>query len=457
MYIVQVLNGLAYLHEKSIIHRDVKGGNLLLTKEGTIKLADFGIALQLNETKPVTQDNEDDMGAYGSPYWMAPEVIKLSSCTQASDIWSLGCTILELITGSPPYFELGIHAAMYRIVQDANPPIPDDISDKLKDFLANCFKKNPEERLSARQLLSHPWLIQMSANKLLTSRGMRRSLRLYNTANNERKKSLTQVAELNSELGRCVDCENKVKKECEYHRCRSCCKKLGKNCKGHMFFSPGSLDITEVPVKKEKNKLLPPNPKGFEPRKSEPILRIDTDMFRVSASSIPVEHSSNIATPIYSASLDSASILRKQSEPNLYKTELSPKSEIPAELISAKENGKDYKINIVTTETRQDQKNMFTVYKIEVTVGSRMWVIYRRFRDFRDLHTRLKQTSIKDKLPDLPHRKMFGSSLDPLFVEQRRVKLQKYVEDLLSLSDAITKSYPFLSFFKTQHKYSGSL
>jgi len=69
----------------------------------------------------------------------------------------------------------------------------------------------------------------------------------------------------------------------------------------------------------------------------------------------------------------------------------------------------------------------------------------------------LKQTAIKDKLTDLPHRKMFGSSLDPLFVEQRRVKLQKYVEELLKLSDTITKSYTFLSFFKSKHRSTESL
>jgi len=210
-------------------------------------------------------------------------------------------------------------------------------------------------------------------------------------------------------------------------------------------------------VKKDKNK-LPPLPSRKE---SEPVLRSPSGSVSLDRSSyaslnnIPASLPANLTTSL-SASLDNVSIFRKQSEP-LPSIELSPKSEIPSELISAKENGKDYKIAIATTETRQDTKTMFTVYKIEVSVGTKAWIIEKRFRDFRDLHIRLKQAAIKDKLPDLPHRKMFGSSLDPLFVEQRRVKLQKYVEELLKLSDTITKSYCFLSFFKSKHRSTESL
>jgi serine/threonine protein kinase len=83
-----------------VIHRDIKGGNILTTKEGIVKLADFGVATKLTDTS-----NNDSFA--GTPYWMAPEVIEMSGqVTSACDIWSLGCTVLELITGRPPYFDL---------------------------------------------------------------------------------------------------------------------------------------------------------------------------------------------------------------------------------------------------------------------------------------------------------------------------------------------------------------
>ncbi|KAJ1636274.1 kinase-like domain-containing protein [Pavlovales sp. CCMP2436] len=112
IYIAQVLDGLTYLHEQGVIHRDIKGANILITKEGTVKLADFGVAAR------VADDSDRSNSVVGTPYWMAPEIIKMSGFTTASDIWSLGCTCIELLNGEPPYFDLAPMSALYRIVQD---------------------------------------------------------------------------------------------------------------------------------------------------------------------------------------------------------------------------------------------------------------------------------------------------------------------------------------------------
>jgi len=96
VYIRQVLLGLDYLHQMGVVHRDIKGANILLTKEGIVKLADFGVAIRLNE-------DHRSFSLAGTPYWMAPEIIESKGEISTScDIWSLGCTVIELLTGNPP-------------------------------------------------------------------------------------------------------------------------------------------------------------------------------------------------------------------------------------------------------------------------------------------------------------------------------------------------------------------
>ncbi|KAI9813876.1 MAG: hypothetical protein M1826_002363 [Phylliscum demangeonii] len=151
LYMSQVLNGLLYLHDQGVIHRDIKGANILTTKEGLVKLADFGVATRasgLHESSVV-----------GTPYWMAPEVIELSGATTASDIWSLGCTVIELLEGKPPYHTLQPMPALFRIVNDDHPPLPEGASPAVRDFLMQCFQKDPNLRVSARKLLKHPWIV----------------------------------------------------------------------------------------------------------------------------------------------------------------------------------------------------------------------------------------------------------------------------------------------------------
>jgi serine/threonine protein kinase len=176
----QVLAGLEYLHERNIVHRDIKAANLLITKSGIVKLADFGVSAQLENT-------EKRYSVVGTPYWMAPEVISMTGHTGKSDIWSCACTLLELIVGHPPYWELDQMRAVFCIVQDDRPPIPPEITGDLCRFLHRCFIKDPEKRASAKELLQHPYIAnaklpQATPSGKLDAKGLKKTLKAYHGA-----------------------------------------------------------------------------------------------------------------------------------------------------------------------------------------------------------------------------------------------------------------------------------
>lgn len=156
-YVVKILEGLNYLHGQNVVHCDLKAANILTTKQGNVKLSDFGVSLNLKAVKKMGNKND----AIGTPNWMAPEVIELKGVTTAADIWSLGCTIIELLTGKPPYYDMLAMSAMFRIVEDDCPPIPEKCSDALRDLLMQCFNKDPAKRPSAEMLFEHEWMQQV--------------------------------------------------------------------------------------------------------------------------------------------------------------------------------------------------------------------------------------------------------------------------------------------------------
>lgn len=146
--------GLAHLHAQLSIHRDVKSGNILLTRDGRAKLGDFGISAQLTDSIMKRRT------VIGSPYWMAPEVIQETSYDGKADIWSLGITLLELCEGSPPHFNIHPMRAIFMISSKAAPTLkePEKWSSDMKSFIGRCLIKNCEERATAAELLKHPWI-----------------------------------------------------------------------------------------------------------------------------------------------------------------------------------------------------------------------------------------------------------------------------------------------------------
>ncbi|TPX77325.1 hypothetical protein CcCBS67573_g01407 [Chytriomyces confervae] len=146
----QVLNGLEYLHERSIIHRDIKGGNILVNMDGTAKISDFGISKK-NELDMAYQLNAK-MEFAGSVFWMAPEMSKNIGYSAKVDIWALGCVGLEMFTGTHPWGTKGPMQAIWELRQGHSPPIPSGLSQEALEFLGHCFQMDPNERPSASSM-----------------------------------------------------------------------------------------------------------------------------------------------------------------------------------------------------------------------------------------------------------------------------------------------------------------
>ena len=179
MYMAQALLALEYLHAQNVLHRDIKGANLLVGANGRIKVADFGACTYAQLDKRLT--------VIGTPFWMAPEIIEMTSGGTAADIWSLGCTIIELLTGSPPYYTLGSMQALFRMVDDAHPPLPAGLSPLCRDFLLQCFIKDFARRPTATLLLEHEWIrkgISGKNNVGISPDQMQMTLRQHNQSKN---------------------------------------------------------------------------------------------------------------------------------------------------------------------------------------------------------------------------------------------------------------------------------
>lgn len=151
-YTRQILNGLKYLHDRKIVHRDIKCANILVDANGKIKLADFGLAKQISQL-------DELKSCKGSAYWMAPEVIDpKKSYSFPADIWSLGCTVLEMATRQPPFGEMEWHRALWKVGHGEGPPIPQTLSEDAQDFIKICLEVNPKKRPNAATLLEHPFV-----------------------------------------------------------------------------------------------------------------------------------------------------------------------------------------------------------------------------------------------------------------------------------------------------------
>ncbi|EEY59283.1 mitogen-activated protein kinase kinase kinase, putative [Phytophthora infestans T30-4] len=157
----QIVQGVAYLHEMGIIHRDIKGANVLVNEQGVSKLADFGCSKQIPQM--LTTSLEESLRSIrGSIPWMAPEVVKQIGHGYKADIWSIGATVIEMATAKHPWPNChnGL-AAMYTIAMATAPPLlPEHLSSEAKSFLQRCFCIDPEERATALELVAHAFLAE---------------------------------------------------------------------------------------------------------------------------------------------------------------------------------------------------------------------------------------------------------------------------------------------------------
>ncbi|RDY07119.1 Mitogen-activated protein kinase kinase kinase 3, partial [Mucuna pruriens] len=159
-YTRKIVSGLAYLHGRNTVHRDIKGANILVDPNGEIKLADFGMAKHINSSASM-------LSFKGSPYWMAPEVVmNTNGYSLPVDIWSLGCTIIEMATSKPPWNHYEGVAAIFKIGNSKDmPEIPEHLSNEAKNFIKQCLQRDPLARPTAQKLLDHPFIRDQSATK----------------------------------------------------------------------------------------------------------------------------------------------------------------------------------------------------------------------------------------------------------------------------------------------------
>ena len=151
-YCQQILQGLAYLHKKKIVHRDVKCANILLDNY-ICKLADFGLSKE--DIRSMSGCKTD----CGTIYWQSPESLRGQKYGYKSDIWSFGCTVLEMLNTEPPYRELNRFAALYKIANEGlNPSFPPNTSNNCATFITVCVQKKPQNRPSAKSLLNYKFI-----------------------------------------------------------------------------------------------------------------------------------------------------------------------------------------------------------------------------------------------------------------------------------------------------------
>ncbi|KAM9708346.1 TRAF2 and NCK interacting kinase a isoform 16-T16 [Menidia menidia] len=154
----EILGGLTHLHQHKVIHRDIKGQNVLLTENAEVKLVDFGVSAQLDRT--VGRRNT----FIGTPYWMAPEVIACDENPEAtydfkSDLWSLGITAIEMAEGAPPLCDMHPMRALFLIPRNPAPRLKSKKwSKKFQSFIESCLVKSHSQRPSTEQLLKHPFI-----------------------------------------------------------------------------------------------------------------------------------------------------------------------------------------------------------------------------------------------------------------------------------------------------------
>ena len=175
-----MLKALAHMHSKFLMHRDMKSDNVLVGHDGSVKLADFGFAVG------VTRERDRRKSIVGTPFWMAPEVVKEELYDSKVDTWSLGITVIECCDGQPPFYEVEeVLVALFNIMTLKVGPTPADVSQwspELLDFCSQALHIDVTKRSFCADLLNHPFLAK-SASKLDFASSMHNRFRLHQ--NNE--------------------------------------------------------------------------------------------------------------------------------------------------------------------------------------------------------------------------------------------------------------------------------
>jgi serine/threonine protein kinase len=254
-----ILKALVYLHGERKIHRDIKGANILLDCDGEIRLADFGVTVQLTHSIHKRQT------VVGSPYWMAPEVIQGTEYDEKADIWSLGITSFELAMGVPPLSNIHPMRAVLTIPKRAPPTLPEQspggtiFSKRFSHFVERCLQTDPASRPTANELLKHPFIRSArrteSIASLIKDRNASRAMQEFFSSNIASSAGRGSVAE-------CVPAleENEVHEGNE----------VGENCDGpNQKQNSGNVSSTEgwdfdTVAMQDSSSALPPPMPSFE-------------------------------------------------------------------------------------------------------------------------------------------------------------------------------------------------
>uniref|UniRef100_A0A669BU41 non-specific serine/threonine protein kinase n=1 Tax=Oreochromis niloticus TaxID=8128 RepID=A0A669BU41_ORENI len=151
-WLVQICLALKHVHDRKILHRDIKSQNIFLTKDGTVQLGDFGIARVLNSTVELART------CIGTPYYLSPEICENKPYNNKSDIWALGCVLYEMCTLKHAFEAGNMKNLVLKIIRGSYPPVSCHYSQELRSLLAQLFKRNPRERPSVNSILDKPFL-----------------------------------------------------------------------------------------------------------------------------------------------------------------------------------------------------------------------------------------------------------------------------------------------------------